>query len=72
MGHQPGSVGFADKSTRAADQMIQKYGGLLFMVDTGLSVGADATGGALLHVKNPGSATESFEEVMPSGAVQPL
>ena len=72
MGHQPGSVGFADKSTRAADQMVQKYGGLLFMVDTGLSVGADGTGGALLHVKSPGTASESFEEVLPSGATKAL
>ena len=72
MGHQPGSVGFADSSKRAADQMMQKYGGLLFLVDTGLSVGADGTGGAFLHVRNPGAAAESFERVLPSGAASAL
>lgn len=72
MGHQPSGVGFADQSTRAADKMIQKYGGLLFLVDTGLSVGADGTGGAFLHVRGPGTASESFEEVLPSGATKPL
>ena len=72
MGHQPGGVGFADLTTRAADKMIQKYGGLLFLVDTGLSVGTDGTGGAFLHVRSPGTASESFEEVLPSGAPKPL
>lgn len=72
MGHQPGSVGFADGSTRGADQMAQKYGGLLFLVDTGLSVGADATGGAWLHVTKPGAPGEAFEEVLPTGATRAL
>jgi hypothetical protein len=72
MGHQPGAVTFADKTKRAQDQMIQKYGGLLFMVDTGMSTGVDATGGALLHVKGAGSASESFEEVLPSGKTNAL
>ncbi len=72
MGHQPGNVGFADATTRASDQMFQKYGGLLFLVDTGLSVGADATGGAWLHVTKPGALGEAFEEVLPSGATRAL
>ncbi len=72
MGHQPGAVSFADGTTRAADQMIQKYGGLLFMVDTGLSVGADGTGGALLHVTGAGTAGAAFQEVSPSGKTSAL
>jgi len=72
MGHQPSTVGFADNSTRSADQMTQKYSGLLFLVDTGLSVGADGTGGAFLHVLSPGGASESFEEVLPNGSTHSL
>jgi hypothetical protein len=72
MGHQPGAVTFADGTKRAQDQMIQKYGATLFMVDTGMSTGVDATGGALLHVKNAGAASESFEEVLPTGKTKAL
>jgi hypothetical protein len=69
MGHQPGSVGFADATTRAADEMMHKFDKMLFLIDTGLSVGVDGTGGAFLHVKSPGTAAESFEEVLPDGSV---
>lgn len=72
MGHQPIAFTFADGAKRAADQMIQKYGGLLFLVDTGASSGVDATGGALLHVTNVGTAAEAFEEVLPTGKTKAL
>jgi hypothetical protein len=72
MGHQPGAVGFADGTTRAADQMYAAYGGLLFLIDTGLSVDVDDTGGAMLHVVSPGSAGESWSEVLPDGTVKAL
>jgi hypothetical protein len=72
MGHQPVAVTFADGTKRAADQMLQKYGATLFMVDTGLSTGVDATGGALLHVKAAGTPGETFEEVLPSGKTKAL
>jgi hypothetical protein len=72
MGHQPGAVGFADGTSRAADQMMQKYGGLLFLVDTGLSVGADNTGGALLHVTSVGGTNEAWREVLPNGSTKSL
>lgn len=68
MGHQPGAVAFADGSKRAQDAMYAAYGGLVFLIDTGMSVGVDDTGGALLHIKNAGAADESWEEVLPSGA----
>lgn len=67
MGHQPGAVGFASGPQRAQDQMFKAYGGLLFLVDTGLSVDVDATGGALLHVTGVGTAQEAYEEVHPNG-----
>ena len=48
--------------------MYAAYGGLVFLIDTGMSIGVDNTGGALLHIKNAGAADESWEEVLPSGA----
>jgi hypothetical protein len=72
MGHQPGAVSFADGTNRPADKMFQKYGGLLFLVDAGLSVGVDKTGGALLHVTNVGTSTVSWHEVGPNGSVKDL
>jgi len=71
MGHQPGVVAFSDGTQRAADQMFQKYG-LIFLIDTGLSVGADHTGGALLHVMGPGTPSESWEEVLSDGSRKAL
>jgi hypothetical protein len=68
MGHQPGAVGFADGSQRAKDEMAEKYGGRLFLIDTGLSAGADGTGGALLHVTDAGGAGEAWERVLPDGS----
>jgi hypothetical protein len=72
MGHQPVAVGFADGTTRPRDQLMQAFGGLLFLVDTGLSVDVDATGGALLHVRGAGGASETWEAVMPDGSRRAL
>jgi hypothetical protein len=72
MGHQPGAVGFADGTVRASDRMVAAYGGLLFLVDTGLSVGADDTGGAMLHVVSPGGPGEAWSEVFPDGTTKAL
>jgi hypothetical protein len=70
MGHQPVAVGFADGKKRAQDQMFQHYTGAIFLVDTGMSVGVDATGGALVHVTSPGGAGEAWEEVLPDGSTK--
>ncbi|MEO7109858.1 MAG: metallophosphoesterase [Polyangiaceae bacterium] len=67
MGHQPGAVGIAGGPNRNSDDMFAAYGGLVFLIDTGMSVGVDDTGGALLHVKNAGMMTVTFEEVLPNG-----
>lgn len=72
MGHQPGAVTFADGTRRSADQMVQLYGGALFLIDTGMSVGADNSGGALLHVSQASSSTESWESVRPDGSTHSL
>ncbi|MGH7282601.1 MAG: metallophosphoesterase [Polyangiaceae bacterium] len=70
MGHQPGDVGIAGGPNRNSDDMFAAYGGLLFLIDTGMSIGADHTGGALLHVKNAGDAGESWEEALPNGSTK--
>jgi hypothetical protein len=70
MGHQPGAFTFADKTKRPQDAMFQHYGGLVFLVDTGMSAGVDATGGALLHVTNPGATNESWTSVLPNGSTK--
>ena len=72
MGHQPGAVGITNGPDRAADAMVAEYGGLLFLIDTGLSVGADDTGGALLHAKKVGTAQVTWEEVLPDGSKKSL
>ncbi len=72
MGHQPGSVGITSGPDRAKDQMASESGGLLFLIDTGLSIDVDGTGGALLHVTHVAAADESWEEILPDGSVKSL
>ena len=72
MGHQPGAVGITNGPNRAKDQMAAEYGGLLFLIDTGLSVDVDDTGGALLHVTNVGTSTEAWAQVLPDGSTKSL
>ena len=72
MGHQPGAVGITGGTNRAQDEMAAEYGGLLFLIDTGMSVDVDNTGGALLHVTNVGQASVAWEEVLPSGSTKSL
>ncbi|HEX4796975.1 MAG TPA: metallophosphoesterase, partial [Humisphaera sp.] len=49
-GHQPGEVDFADGSKRKRDEMFTKFNGLFFMIDTGMSRGADSGRGAVLWI----------------------
>jgi hypothetical protein len=72
MGHQPQPVTIAGGTNRPQDAMASEYGGLLFFIDTGMSVGVDHTGGALLHVTNVNSPGEAWTEVMPDGSVRSL
>jgi hypothetical protein len=53
-GHQPGAVDFADGSERAAGEVVAKFDGLVFLLDTGMSRGVDNGRGALLHVTRRG------------------
>jgi hypothetical protein len=72
MGHQPQPVAILGGTPRPKDTMAAEYGGLLFFVDTGMSVGVDNTGGALLHVTGVNSPAEAWTEVMPDGSVKSL
>jgi hypothetical protein len=72
MGHQPQAVAILGGTDRPQDVMAAEYGGLLFFVDTGMSVGVDNTGGALLHVTDVNGPTEAWTEVLPDGSVWSL
>jgi hypothetical protein len=72
MGHQPQAVAILGGTNRPQDAMAAEYGGLLFFIDTGMSVGVDHTGGALLHVTDVNSPAEAWTEVMPDGSVRSL
>jgi len=54
-GHQPGKIKFADGTQREAGAMYQKFDGLVFLIDTGMSRGVAGGRGALLRISN-GSA----------------
>jgi hypothetical protein len=55
IGHQPGKVEFSDGSKRRKGEIYQKFDGLIFLIDVGMSRGVDETRqgystGALLHI----------------------
>ena len=45
-GHQPGKIKFADGTDRPAGAMYQKFDGLIFLIDTGMSRGVNSGRGA--------------------------
>jgi hypothetical protein len=72
MGHQPQAVAITGGVNRPKDIMASEYGGLLFFIDTGMSIDVDKTGGALLHVTDVGTPAEAWTEVKPDGSVVAL
>jgi hypothetical protein len=72
MGHQPQPVTIVGGVNRPKDIMASEYGGLLFFIDTGMSIDVDKTGGALLHVTGVGTPAEAWTEVKPDGSVVAL
>ena len=50
IGHQPGKITFADGSVREAGAVFSKFNGLIYLIDTGMSRGANSGRGALLKV----------------------
>jgi hypothetical protein len=66
-GHQPGKVQFSNGVKRSKDELFQIFNGEVFMIDTGMSRGQDASGGALLKI-HEGEA----EVLFPNGQSRPL
>jgi hypothetical protein len=51
IGHQPGKVKFADGGHRKKGEICQKFDGLVFLIDVGMSEAIDYSRGALLHIR---------------------
>jgi hypothetical protein len=60
-GHQPGTYRFNDGSTREKGKLFENFGGLLFMIDMGMSSGVDYSHGALLRIEGD-AATAVFPD----------
>ncbi len=65
-GHVPSEVKFTDGVTRAPGEMFQRFG-LLYLIDTGMSVDINDSLGAVLHLK-----TNSATAICPDGRKTPL
>jgi hypothetical protein len=70
-GHQPMEITFADKSKRAQDEMFCGFGGLFFLIDTGMSRGVDGGRGALLRFRREGKG-ETATAVYGDGSAREL
>lgn len=71
MGHQPGKTHFSDGSKRKAGEMVQKFDGLMFLIDVGMSHAIDKSKGALLKIARD-RTRESATEVDPEGSTRVL
>jgi hypothetical protein len=69
MGHQPGDVVFADGSSRKKGEIYQK-GGLIFLIDGGMSQGVDHSRGAVLRMAGPNHAQATV--LYPNGTMKAL
>ncbi|HZV04417.1 MAG TPA: metallophosphoesterase [Gemmataceae bacterium] len=70
IGHQPGKVTFADGSTRKKGEIYQKFDGLIFLIDVGMSEAIDYSHGALLHIS--GGKSAKAVAIFPDGNSQDL
>jgi hypothetical protein len=70
IGHQPGKVSFADGSMRPKGEMYQKFDGLIFLIDVGMSRAIDYSPGALLHIR--GGAGVQATAIDPDGGSREL
>lgn len=71
MGHQPGKARFSDDSCRKAGEMIQKFDGLIFLIDVGMSRAVDHSHGSLLRIRHA-SAGDTAVSVDSEGHQTPL
>lgn len=70
-GHQPGKVDFSDGTRRKEGEMFSKFGGLVFMIDTGMSRGVSSGRGALLRIKD-NSGSQKVDAVYADGTIKSL
>lgn len=70
IGHQPGKVVFADGTTRKKGEMCQRFDGLLFLIDVGMSEAIDYSHGSLLHIQGRDGSRASA--IYPDGKTQEL
>lgn len=70
-GHQPGTYKFNDGTERRKGKMFEKFNGLVFLIDMGMSRGVNHSKGALLRIeRNDGDETAT--EVLPDGTSKRL
>ena len=50
MGHQPAKTRFSDGARRKAGELIEKFDGLSFLIDVGMSSAIDKSDGAALRI----------------------
>ncbi|HEV3304448.1 MAG TPA: metallophosphoesterase [Planctomycetaceae bacterium] len=55
MGHQPGKAEFSDGTKRKAGELTQKFGGLIFFIDVGMSSAINKSTGAALRIEKDGN-----------------
>jgi hypothetical protein len=70
-GHQPGTYTFNDGTTRKKGTMYDKFDGLVFLIDMGMSRGVDYSKGALLRIDRRNGA-ETATAVFPDGSQKQL
>lgn len=70
-GHQPGTYTFNDGSTRKKGTMFDNFGGLVFLIDMGMSQGVDYSKGALLRIER-GAGGETATAVFADGSTKTL
>ena len=70
LGHQPGKVKFSDGSQRAQGTVCQKFAGLLFLIDVGMSRQVDYSKGAVLHIA--AGPTAKVTVIYPDGGEKKL
>ena len=67
MGHQPGKAHFSDDSKRQAGEMVQKFDGLIFLIDVGMSRAIDKSKGAVLKITRSGNG-QAASMIEPDGS----
>jgi hypothetical protein len=75
VGHKPGKVVFSDQTHRDKGELYQKFDGLIFLIDVGMSRGIDDSSkgyskGALLKIRAGKQARATA--IYPDGREQPL